>query len=49
MEMNVRSLITTLLEGAGILLVVIGLWQFSASLAIIIAGLTMIGIGVRNA
>lgn len=47
--MNVRSLLTSIIEGIGSLLVIVGIWQFSPSLGLIVCGLILVGIGVRNA
>lgn len=44
-----RNILTTLCEIAGMMLVFVGLWQFSSALALVVAGALLIGIGVRNA
>lgn len=44
-----RQLTTTILEATGSVLVVAGVWRFSPALGMVICGLLLIGIGVRNA
>lgn len=44
-----RDILTTLCEIAGMTLVLVGLWQFSSALALVVAGSLLIGIGIRNA
>lgn len=44
-----RNIVTTLCEIGGMALVLVGLWQFSSALALVVAGSLLIGIGVRNA
>lgn len=44
-----RALVTTAIEVAGAVLVVAGVWRVSAAAGMIVTGLLLVSVGVRNA